>query len=45
MVKLYNADLAEKLGRTFPKSFHEVESYLNETDPGATTKRIVDTPE
>jgi ABC-type uncharacterized transport system substrate-binding protein len=45
MVKLYNAGLAEKLGRTFPKSFHEVESYLNETDPGATTKRIVDTPE
>ena len=42
-VKLYNAKVADKLGRTFPKSFHEVTSYLSDTAPGATTKRIGDT--
>ena len=42
-VKLYNSKVAEKLGRTFPKSFHDVTSYLSETAPGATTKRIGDT--
>jgi len=41
-IKLYNAKVADKLGRTFPKSFHEVTSYLSDTAPGATTKRIGD---
>ncbi|MCR4782484.1 MAG: hypothetical protein K5851_07070 [Lachnospiraceae bacterium] len=41
-VKLYSKDIATSLGRSFPKSFHEYQSYIKETEPGATTKKITD---
>lgn len=39
-VKLYSLDLATSEKRTFPKSFHEYESYVKNTEPGSTTKKI-----
>lgn len=40
-VKLYSLDLATSANRTFPKSFHEYESYIKDTEPGSTTKKII----
>lgn len=39
-VKLYNKSLSKKYNRVFPKSFFEVNSYLKESVPGVTVKRI-----
>ncbi|MBR1634383.1 MAG: hypothetical protein IJ682_04875 [Lachnospiraceae bacterium] len=36
--KLYDADIAAAFGKTFPKSFHERNSYLENYVPGALTK-------
>ncbi len=39
-VKLYNKSLSKKYNRVFPKSFFEVNSYLKESIPGVTVKRV-----
>lgn len=40
IVKLYQDDIADQLGMTFPKSFHEVDDYLENNPPGTTTERV-----
>lgn len=39
VVKIYNKEIAEKLGITFPKSFSEYHEFLETYEYGSTTKR------
>ena len=41
-VKLYNKDIAEKLGISFPKSFHEVSEFKETYVIGSLTNRITE---
>lgn len=38
--KLYNPDLSNALGKSWPKSFHGLEEYLTSYEPGSLTDRI-----
>ena len=40
LVKLYQNSIADAYGCEFPKTFHEIDSYLNHELPGASTERV-----
>ena len=40
LVKLYQNSIADAYGCKFPKTFHEIDSYLNHELPGASTERV-----
>ena len=44
-IKLYNGEMAERLGRTFPKSFQEIHSFFESYEIGSGTERITDQEE
>ncbi len=44
-VKLYNGEIAEKLGKEFPKSFSEISNFLETYEYGSTTTRYVPSEE
>lgn len=41
-IKLYNKDRADELGMTFPKSFHEYDSFFETYEIGSSTTRITE---
>ena len=45
VIKLYNKDIAEKLGITFPKSFQEISEFKETYVIGSSTNRITEEEE